>query len=54
MKNTILEEKERKIIESGEKINISNSSFNIQMKECLEKNKFLIFGKLKQTKSLGV
>jgi hypothetical protein len=53
MKNTIMEEKERKIIEKNDKINVSGTLFNVKMKECLENKKFSIFGKLKQTKSFG-
>ena len=53
MKNTILKEKERNIIEKDNKINVSGTLFNVTMKECLENKKFSIFGKIKQTKSLG-
>ena len=49
-----MEEKERNIIERGDKINFSGKLFNVKMKECLEKNTFSIFGKIKQIKSLGV
>ena len=46
MKNTIIEEKQRNIIENEKKINISAKSFNLNMKECNESNKLLIFGKI--------
>ena len=46
MKN-IMEENTRNIIEKGEKINVNRNSFNLKMKECLEKRKFSIFGKAK-------
>ena len=46
MKNTIIEEKQRNIIENEKKINISAKSFNLNMKECYESNKLLIFGKI--------
>ena len=45
MKNTIMEEKQRNIIEKGQKINISSKSFNVNMSECSEKKRFSIFGK---------
>ena len=47
MKNTIVEEKYRNIIEKAQKINVSARSFNINMKECLNDTKFSIFGKIK-------
>ena len=48
MKNTIIEEKERNIIEKGQKINVNESSFNMNMKECLDDKKLSIFGKIQQ------
>ena len=47
MKNTVIEEKERNIIEKGKKINVSSTSFNINMRECLDSKKLTIFGKTK-------
>ena len=52
MKNTIIGEKQRSIIEKGQKINISDKSFNINMKECLEKNKLSILGRINYMKEL--
>ena len=46
MKNTIIGEKQRNIIEKGQKINIRDKSFNINMKECWENNKLSILGKI--------
>ena len=46
MKNTIIGEKQRNIIEKETKINISSKSFNINMSECWESNRFSIFGKI--------
>ena len=47
MKNTVIEEKERNIIERGKKINVSANSFNVKMRECLDSKKLSIFGKTK-------
>ena len=47
MKNTIVEEKYRNIIEKAQKINVSARSFHINMKECLNDKKLSIFGKIK-------
>ena len=47
MKNTVVEEKHRNIIEKGQKINVSARSFNMNMKECLDDKKLSIFGKIK-------
>jgi hypothetical protein len=51
MKNTIIEEKERKIIEKGQKINVNEKSFNMNMKECLDCKKLSIFGRTQQRKT---
>jgi hypothetical protein len=45
MKNTVMQEKERNIIEKGQKINVNENYFNISMKECLDAKKFSIFGR---------
>ena len=52
MKNTIIGEKQRNIIEKGHKINISSESFNINLRECWEINKFSISGGINQTKDI--
>ena len=52
MKNTVIEEKHRDIIEKGQKINVNSTSFNINMKECLDAKKLSIFGKVKQGKQM--
>ena len=46
MKNTIMGEKQRIIIEKGQKINVGANSFNINMRECLDGKKLSIFGKI--------
>ena len=46
MKNTIIKEKERHIIENEQKINVNETSFNMNMKECLDGKKLSIFGKI--------
>ena len=50
MKNTVIEEKHRNIIEKRNKINVNDRAFNINMRECWENNKFSIFGRIKQMK----
>jgi len=37
--------KYRDIIENSKKINVNEKSFNDEMEECLQTNKFTIFGK---------
>ena len=46
MKNTIIEEEQRNIIEKGQRININAKSFNIKMREFWENNKLSIFGRI--------
>ena len=48
MKNTVIEENQKKIIEMGQKINVSAKSFNINMRECWEEKKLSIFGRTKK------
>ena len=45
MKNTVIEEKQRNIIEKGQKINVNERSINMNMKECLDGKNLSIFGK---------
>ena len=52
MKNTIIEESQRNIIEKGQKINVGANSFNMNMRQCLDHKKLSIFGKIKQTKDI--
>ena len=50
LKNTFILSKYKAAIETTEKININDKSFDKDIKECLESNKsnkFLMFGKLK-------
>ena len=47
MKNSILLEKYRDILENRQKINVNDVYFNVKMKECLDTKKFSILGKLK-------
>ena len=51
MKNTVIEEEQRHIIEKGQKINVAANTFSINMKECLDGKKLSIFGKLRQKKT---
>ena len=46
MKNTILIEKYREILENRQKINVNDHNFNVNMKECLDSKKFSILGKI--------
>ena len=47
MKNTILVEKYRNILENRQKVNVNDIYFNIKMKECLDSKKLSILGNLK-------
>ena len=51
MKNTVIEEKQKNIIEREQKINVNASTFNTNMKEFLNNKKLSIFGKLNQPKN---
>ena len=46
MKNTIMIGKYKEILESRQKINVNDHYFNINMKECLDTQKFSILGKI--------
>ena len=50
MKNTIVEAKYKDILETNKKINVNSQNFNVDMKECLDKNKFSILGRIKENK----
>ena len=45
MKNTVMKEKERNIIEKPQKINVNENSFNINMRQCLDGKNLSIFGR---------
>ena len=49
MKNTLIMGKYRDLLESNKKINVNAHSFNIDMKECLDSNKFSILGRVKES-----
>ena len=49
MKNTIIMGKYKDILESNQKINVNDHTFNIDMKECLDSNKFSILGRVKES-----
>ena len=49
MKNTMMVEY-KDILEKGDKINVNDRFFNIDMKECLDSRKFSILGKVKHPK----
>jgi len=48
MKSTLTTEKYRNIIESSQKINVNEPSFNTNMKECLSAKNLAILGKVNQ------
>ena len=48
MKNTIIMGKYKDLLESNQKINVNAHTFNIDMKECLDSNKFSILGRVKE------
>lgn len=50
MKNTLMEDEYKDILEKGKKINVNDRFFNNNMEECLVSKKFSIFGKVKQSK----
>ena len=50
MKNTMIVGKYKDILENRQKIDVNDQSFNINMKECLDAKKFLILGRVKQSK----
>ena len=49
MKNTIMMGKFKDLLESNQKINVNAHTFNIDMKECLDSNKFSILGRVKES-----
>ena len=50
MKNTIMIGKYKDILETNQKINVNTRTFNVDMKECIDSNKFSILGRVKETK----
>ena len=50
MKNTILVEKYRHILENRKKINVNEMHFNYNMKECLNSKRLSILGRLNKYK----
>ena len=49
MKNTLLMEEDKHMLEKGQKINVNDSSFNNEMKDCLNGQKLSILGKIKKS-----
>jgi len=47
IKNNLLEEKYKNIVEKSKKINVNDQSFNVDMKECISSNNLSILGKIK-------
>ena len=47
IKNNLLEEKYKHIVEKSNKINVNDQSFNVDMKECISSNNLSILGKIK-------
>ena len=52
IKNTLLRGKYKALIENRQKINVNDHSFNIDMKECLDYQKFSILGRVKNTQTI--
>ena len=50
MKNTIIMGKYKNLLETNQKINVNAHSFNVDMKECLDTNKFSILGRVQENK----
>ena len=50
MKNTIIMGKYKNLLEKNQKINVNAHSFNVDMKECLDTNKFSILGRVQENK----
>ena len=48
MKNKIIMGKYKDLLETNQKINVNAHTFNIDMKECLDSNKFSILGRVKE------
>ena len=49
MKNTLLMEEDKHILEKGQKINVNDRSFNNEIKDCLNEQKLSILGKIKKS-----
>ena len=47
LKNNLMEEKYKNIIEKNKKINVNDQSFNTDMKDCISSNNLSILGKIK-------
>ena len=45
--------KYRAVLENRQKINVNDHSFNTDMKECLDAQKFSILGRIKNDKSFN-
>jgi hypothetical protein len=52
IKNTLLRGKYKALIENRQKINVNDHSFNIDMKECLDYQKFSILGRVKNAQNI--
>ena len=48
MKNSILEKKQRIMLEKNQKVNVNDHYFHYDINECLHKNNLSILGKIKQ------
>ena len=52
LKSTLMIGKYRAVLENRQKINVNDHSFNTDMKECLDSQKFSILGRIKNDKNL--
>ena len=46
LKSNFIKDKYRTLLENRKKVNINGKTFNIDMKDCLDKNNFSILGQL--------
>ena len=46
LKSILIKDKYKSLLENIRKININDQAFNIDMKDCLDKNNFSILGRL--------
>ena len=53
LKSTLMIGKDRAVLENRQKINVNDHSFNTDMKECLDSQKFSILGRIKKDKNFN-
>ena len=53
LKSTLMMGKYRAVLENRQKINVNDHTFNTDMKECLDSQKFSILGRVKESKNIN-